>query len=75
MMSLRTTSRRVQKMNNIKREDYKAIKRMNRTELSAYLQRVWRRGFDAGVKSITSPKKPVENVNAETTQPVMQSAT
>lgn len=36
----------------LKREDYKAIKHMNREEMTRYLYRVWQRGFEAGVKSI-----------------------
>ena len=36
----------------LKREDYKAIKHMNREEMTRYLYRVWQRGFDAGVKSV-----------------------
>ena len=36
----------------LKRENYKAIKHMNREEMTKYLYRVWQRGFEAGVKSI-----------------------
>ena len=32
----------------IKRTDYKAIKNMNREQLSEYLSRVWKRGFEKG---------------------------
>lgn len=32
----------------IKRDDYKAIKRMDRMQLSEYLSRVWKRGYKAG---------------------------
>ena len=35
----------------LKREDYKAIKHMNREGLTKYLYRIYRRGFDAGVES------------------------
>lgn len=41
----------------IKREDYKAIKRMDRVQLSGYLQRVYRRGFEAGQKYAVEIKK------------------
>ena len=34
----------------LKREDYKAIKHMNREDMTKYLYRVYRRGFDAGVE-------------------------
>ena len=36
----------------IKRDDYKAIKRMDRSQLSEYLRRIWMRGFEAGQKAI-----------------------
>ena len=36
----------------IKRDDYKAIKRMDRSQLSEYLRRVWMRGYEAGQKAI-----------------------
>ncbi len=36
----------------MKREDYKAIKHMDKAQLTAYLERVYRRGFDAGVKAM-----------------------
>lgn len=39
-------------MMQMKREDYKAIKHMDRAQLTAYLKRVYRRGFDAGVKTM-----------------------
>lgn len=34
------------------REDYKAVKHMDKAQLTAYLERVYRRGFDAGVKAM-----------------------
>jgi len=34
----------------LKREDYKNIKRMDRQQMDAYLQRVYMRGYDAGAK-------------------------
>lgn len=36
----------------MKREDYKAIKHMDKAQLTAYLERVYRRGFDAGVRAM-----------------------
>ena len=36
----------------IKRDDYKAIKKMDRIQLSEYLSRVWKRGYEAGQKSM-----------------------
>ena len=35
----------------LKREDYKDIKHMNREDLTKYLYRIYRRGFDDGVES------------------------
>lgn len=35
----------------MKRETYKTIKRMSKVELTAYLYRVWRHGYDAGLKA------------------------
>ncbi len=37
----------------MKREDYRAVKAMDRQHLDTYLRRIWQRGFDAGVKSVT----------------------
>lgn len=51
----------------LKRDDYKTIKHMNREDMTKYLYRVYRRGFDAGVEStkckvtkrpISSPEPP-----------------
>ena len=47
---------RAQTMNNqnpplLKRDDYKTIKHMNHEDLTKYLYRIYRRGFDAGVES------------------------
>ena len=52
-------------MMQLKREDYKAIKRMDKEQLTAYMVRVFRRGYDAGIKAAanaeqTVPKKPEE---------------
>ncbi|WP_298031585.1 hypothetical protein [uncultured Dysosmobacter sp.] len=35
----------------MKREDYKAVKHMSKIELTAYLGRIWRRGYEAGLKA------------------------
>lgn len=34
----------------MRREDYKAVKHMDKTQMEKYLQTVYQRGFDAGVK-------------------------
>lgn len=36
---------------SMKREDYKAIKHMNRASLTAYLSRIYMRGYEAGVEA------------------------
>jgi len=41
----------------MKREDYKAIKHMGKEQLTAYLARVYRRGYEAGVKALASEMK------------------
>ena len=48
----------------MKREDYKAIKHMNKQQLTAYLQRVFMRGYEAGQKAI-APVAAVENEQGE----------
>lgn len=53
----------------LKREDYKTIKHMNREDMTKYLYRVYRRGFEAGVKSVKgavaersdAPSEPVQS--------------
>lgn len=52
----------------MKREDYKAVKRMSREQMTKYLYAVWRRGFEAGVEStkgrvtkrLISPPEPAQ---------------
>jgi hypothetical protein len=46
----------------MKREDYKAVKHMNKDQLTNYLQRVYTRGYEAGLKAMTGPgtKKPIQ---------------
>lgn len=48
----------------IKRDDYKAIKRMDRIQLSEYLTRVWKRGYEAGKKAIAVNVPQPENKGA-----------
>ena len=36
----------------MKREDYKAIKHMNKEELEAYLKRIYERGYREGVSAV-----------------------
>ena len=35
----------------MKRDDYKAIKHMDKKQLTEYLSRVYRRGYEAGLKA------------------------
>lgn len=35
----------------MKRDDYKAIKHMDKQQLTAYLTRLYRRGYEAGLKA------------------------
>lgn len=48
-------------MPTMKRDDYKAIKHMDKAQLTFYLQRVYQRGYEAGLKAVTNP---VEKVSA-----------
>jgi len=40
------------------RDDYKAVKRMNKKQMEEYLQRIYRRGYEAGLKATKSPSAP-----------------
>lgn len=44
--------------NLIKREDYKNVKHMDRVKMTAYLQNIFRRGYEAGFKAAVTPKTP-----------------
>lgn len=47
----------------IRREDYKAVKRMNREQMSDYLNRIYQRGIEAGKQSVAAnlvKPKPAE---------------
>lgn len=52
----------------LSRENYKAIKHFNRDEMQAYLIRVFNRGYEAGVKSVS-------NVKADSNTPDEKGAT
>lgn len=51
----------------IKRDDYRAIKKMNKPQLTAYLSRIWRRGYEEGLKAnkITISKSATEEAVEE----------
>lgn len=46
----------------MRREDYKAVKHMDKAQMTAYLQRIYRRGYAAGFKTA------IEQMNAEKQQ-------
>lgn len=79
-MTSRQTERTVLKMTNnqniliIKRTDYKAIKHMNREQLSEYLSRIWQRGFEKGYEAALKTPTRTATDNA-TAQPGLQPAT
>ena len=41
----------------MRREDYKAVKHMDKAQMERYLQTVYQRGYDAGVKSVIAKTK------------------
>lgn len=56
----------------ITRADYKAVKHMNREQMSEYLTRIYQRGFDAGTNSVLAhirPKPEAEEVVAGEEEP------
>jgi len=48
----------------VKRDDYRAIKRMNRLELEAYLKRLYQRGYENGLKAMA--KQTGKDTDAKT---------
>lgn len=52
----------------LKREDYKAIKHMNREDMTMYLYRIWKRGFAAGVESVKGAAAEPPSVPPELAQ-------
>lgn len=38
----------------MKREDYKAVKHMDKAKMEVYLQRIYQRGYDNGVKAMSA---------------------
>ena len=48
----------------LKREDYRNIKGMDRFQMERYLETIYRRGYEAGMKAATSaPKVTKEQVD------------
>lgn len=52
--------------NQLRREDYKTIKHMDKAQLTAYLQHVYRRGYEAGGKAEAERHKAEQAVPVET---------
>ena len=51
------TEKAIEESALVKREDYKAIKHMDRVQLSHYLQLVYAKGYDAGLMSVQVKKE------------------
>ena len=43
---------RTRRLTAMRREDYKAIKHMDKAKMERYLNSVYRRGYEAGVKAV-----------------------
>lgn len=50
---------------SLRREDYKAIKHMDKAQLTNYLSRIYMRGYEAGQKAVQAalPSVPAEDAN------------
>lgn len=61
----------------MKREDYKAVKHMDKAQMEAYLQRIYQRGYQAGIKAMElslseeakKPQSPHTEPEATAVQP------
>lgn len=51
------TDEAMKQSQQISREDYKAVKHMDKVQMTAYLQRVYRRGYEAGVAAAEAAAK------------------
>lgn len=51
------TDEAIEQSLQISREDYKAVKHMDKVQLTAYLRRVFLRGYDAGVDAAKAAAK------------------
>lgn len=52
------TAHDLQLAGQMRREDYKTIKHMDKATLAAYLSRVWKRGYDAGYQAAVKSVAP-----------------
>ena len=55
----------------MKRDDYKAVKRMDRIQMTEYVKTVYKRGYDAGFKA-AAPKKAESVGGAAEAQPTVE---
>ena len=53
-----TATKGLQTAGQMRREDYKAIKHMDKAALTAYLARVWKRGYDTGYQAALESAAP-----------------
>ena len=51
----------------MRREDYKAIKHMDKSQMERYLNSVYRRGYEAGVKAMAEQLQ-AKTKNAQVTE-------
>lgn len=53
----------------MRRDDYKAVKRMDKAAMENYLQTIYRRGYEAGVKAATEMSKAAVRSNPDGVTP------
>lgn len=53
-----TATKGLQTAGQMRREDYTAIKHMDKAALTAYLARVWKRGYDTGYQAALKSAAP-----------------
>ena len=53
----------------MRREDYKAVKHMDKTQMEQYLQTVYQRGYDAGVEAVIAKTKSAIQAKAGGAEP------
>ena len=53
----------------MRREDYKAVKHMDKTQMEKYLQMVYQRGFDTGYKAAIEAAAATVEVKTDSSAP------
>lgn len=53
----------------MRRDDYKAVKRMDKAQMENYLQTIYRRGYEAGVKAAAEREKDAVQSNPDGVTP------